>query len=201
MNKMKRALLTILFLSCITLGTTYAQLRDGSQDRPARSTSSLADQLWFGGGFNLGFTGSNGVNLFQFGLSPMMGYKIFEPFSVGPRVAVQYNHYRARTFNGSVDSANPFSWAVGAFMRYKIIQSIFVHTEFELENQPLVTVEVDRLSVARSERNNVYIGGGYTSGQGTGTFGYEIVLLFNLNQAENTVDLPYTIRFGFTYGF
>lgn len=198
---MKKALLTIFLLSFLSVGIMQAQIRDYSQQQPARSTSSLTDQLWFGGGFNLGFSGSNGVNLFQFGLSPMMGYKIFEPFSVGPRVAVQYNHYRARTFNGGTDSASPISWAVGAFMRYKVIQAIFVQAEFELENQPIVSVDVDQLSVARRERNNTYIGGGYTSGQGTGTFGYEIVLLFNLNQAENTVDLPYTIRFGFTYGF
>ena len=198
---MKRTLLIILFLSFISICTSYAQQRDGSQGRPARSTSSLVDQLWFGGGFNLGFTGSGNVNLFQFGLSPMVGYKIFEPFSVGPRVALQYNHYRARTFNGEVDSANPISWAVGAFMRYKVIQTIFVQTEFEVENQPVVSVNFDQLDVARRERNNFYIGGGYTSSQGRDTFGYEIVLLFNLNQAENTVDLPYTIRFGFTYGF
>lgn len=189
-------LLLLLFLT-----TAQAQRRDGSQQRPSRSTSSLTQSLWYGGGFNLGFSGNGITNLFQFGVSPMVGYKIFEEFSVGPRVAIQYNYYKSRTGNGGTDSAQPLSWAVGAFTRYKIIPSLFAQVEFEFENEPVVLIDIDRINVVRREQNNFYLGGGYTSSRGIGTWGYELVLLFNLNQSNSTIDLPYVLRVGVTYNF
>ncbi len=195
---MKNVLLAII----LTLGayTLNAQATIGT-NVPKRETSDLMEQLWFGGGFTLGFSGSNNTSFFQLGVSPMVGYKIIEPFSIGPRVAVTYNHYRARVGNGSTDSANPFSYAIGAFARYKIIPSIFGHLEYELANEPLVQRGFDELEVLRRQRNNVYIGGGYTSSQGAGTTGFEMLLLYNVNQPENLVDQPFVIRVGFTYGF
>lgn len=192
-------LLPLIILLFVT--ATQAQRRDGSQQRPSRSTSSLAQSLWYGGGFNLGFSGNGRTNLFQFGLSPMVGYKIFEEFSIGPRFALQYNYYKSQTLNGGTDSAQPFSWSIGAFTRYKIIPTIFAQVEFEFENEPDIYIDFDRINVVRREQNNFYIGGGYTSSRGLGTWGYELVLLFNLNQSNSTIDLPYVLRIGVTYNF
>lgn len=195
---MKKILLLLALLSGIAVSTAYSQI---GQTIPREEPSGFAQQLWYGGGFNLGFSGNGAVSLFQLGVSPMVGYKIFEPFSIGPRVALQYNLYSARTGNGGRDSAGPLSWAVGAFMRYKVVPMFFAHAEIELENQPVVYAGTNELQVSRRERNNVYVGGGYTSSQGFGSFGYELLLLFNLNRAENSVDLPYIFRIGLTYGF
>lgn len=195
---MKKILLAIF----LTLGviSLHAQATIGT-NVPKRETSSLMEQLWFGGSFVLGFSGGNNSSFFQLGVSPMVGYKVFEQFSIGPRAALTYNHFRARVGNGSTDSANPFSYAIGAFARYKIIPSIFGHVEYELANEALVQRGFDELEVVRRQRNNVYIGGGYTSSQGAGTTGFEMLLLYNVNQPENLVEQPFVIRVGFTYGF
>ena len=41
-------------------------------------------------------------------------------------------------------------------------------------------------------------GAGYNSG---GLWGYEIMILYNANQPENTIDSPFEYRIGFTYKY
>lgn len=165
------------------------------------STAGFADRLWYGGGFILGFGSSNNFGLqetqFQFGISPMVGYKIFEELSVGPRAAFTYIHYRAN-LGGDVQTANPVTYALGIFGRFKIIPTLFAQVEYENENQALFAVGVNDIQVARRIRDNVYLGGGYTSG---GIWATEIVLLYNVNQPNNVVQQPFVIRFGFTRNF
>ena len=50
----------------------------------------------------------------------------------------------------------------------------------------------------RVGRFNPNVGVGYNSG---GLVGYEIMLLFTLNQPANTLQQPFDIRIGFTYNF
>jgi hypothetical protein len=158
----------------------------------------FAHRLWYGGGFTLGFAGNQFESLFQLGISPMMGYKIFEQLSVGPRVSLTYSYYKVNYGGGRVEKAQPLNWSVGAFARYKIIPIIFAHVEYEYENAA-VFVYNPNLEVLRRNRDNTYIGAGYNSGNGL--WGYEILLLYNLNTPENSIELPINLRFGITYNF
>ncbi len=177
----------------------FWQVSAEAQRRDSRSQkqSDFASRLWYGGGVGLGFSGGNQESLFQIGLSPMVGYKIIEPFSIGPRVNLLYSHYRIN-FTGNVESANALSWSAAMFSRYKIVRNIFAHVEYEFENAAVFSYGVDGLETLRRERNNFYIGAGYNSG---GEWGYEIVLLYNTLQPENDINPPFSFRIGFTRNF
>lgn len=161
---------------------------------PAKS-SELLQKLWFGGGFGLGFSGSGNISAFNLALAPMVGYKITPNFSVGPRIGFQFSYFRARDFNGDVDSATPLSVAFGIFSRYKIYRFLFAHAEYEIENEAFPIITSTGLEVERLTQNNVYIGLGYNES------GYELLLLYNLNEDPNSINVPISLRAGFTWNF
>lgn len=203
----------ILPLSLLTLALLLAFQVDGYSQRSKKKKSetdkyfdesgSFASRLWYGGGFTLGFSGNSFESIFQLGISPMVGYKITEEFSVGPRASLVYILYRAETgtING-VESANLFNYGLGAFTRFKIARTIFAHAEYGFDNE-VSTLTYNPISrdweANRRLTNNAFIGGGYNDGNGV--WGYEIYLLYNLLQEENSLDLPFDIRLGFTYNF
>lgn len=191
--KSKLALLALLFFCSVALAQDKGDVNDYFDDK-----GGFGRQLWYGGGVNLGFSGNNGFSQFIFGLSPMVGYKFTDDLSVGPRVSLLYSYFKARTFNGTVDSAQPLSWAVGVFARYKLLPSIFAHVEYELEDEAFVIV-TDKLEVLRQNRSNAYVGAGYNSGDGL--WGYEISVLFNLLEDNSSTNVPFIIRAGITYNF
>ena len=130
-------------------------------------------KLWYGGGVGLNFGGSNGSNQFNFSISPMVGYKITEQFSVGPRAELDYVHIRFATGNNSSERFNLFNYAIGGFARYKIFNPFFIHAEYQIESQ----ANVIGGETVRGSVNNFFIGGGYSSG--AGPIGYEISILYN----------------------
>ncbi|MDX1940580.1 MAG: hypothetical protein SFU99_08510 [Saprospiraceae bacterium] len=194
---MKKAIkISLLLLIVISLIQSVGQAQSRSRENDRRQ-SEFASRLWYGGGLALGFSSSGNESLFQLGLSPMVGYKIFEPFSIGPRVNLLYSHYRIN-FSGDVEKADAVSWSAGVFSRYKIIRNIFAHIEYEFDNAAVFSYGLDGLETLRRERSNFYVGGGYNSG---GTWGYEILLLYNTLQPENDINPPFSFRIGFTHNF
>ncbi|MEL6636720.1 MAG: hypothetical protein AAFW73_10090 [Bacteroidota bacterium] len=180
--------------------------RRESTDDYFDESGGFTHRLWYGGGLNLGFSGINGVSSFQFGISPMVGYKITDNFSVGPRVGINYNYFKfieaGRTY-----VVEPVSYTLGGFSRYKFIPSIFAHVEYEWSNEEsidpdqdgFITIDQDdEILTGRLRQNNFYVGLGYNSG---GTFAYEIMLLYNLLEPEESLNTPFNIRAGFTYKF
>ena len=162
-------------------------------------SGGFAHRLWYGAGAIVGFSGSNGVNVFTIGVTPMVGYKIIEPFSIGPKASIQYSAIKVNNGGGSASSANPVSWSVGVFSRYKVFRFIFAQVEYEFENDAEIFYDGRNLGISRRENNNVYIGGGYNSGEGE--VGFELVLLYNLNVPASSFDLPFEFRGGLTYKF
>lgn len=166
-------------------------------------SGGFAHRLWYGGGFTLGFSGNSFTSIFQFGVSPMVGYKITNEFSVGPRLSLLYLLYRSET--GTVDgvqTANLFNYGLGAFTRYKITRSIFAHLEYGFDNE-VETVNYNPTTrdwdTNRRLQNNAFVGGGFNDGNGI--WGYEIYLLYNVLQEDNTLNIPFDFRFGLTYNF
>jgi len=216
---MKRILLLSLLscLFCLTLSHDAAaqgrkkkkKKKTSTVDKYFDESGSFSQRLWYGGSFNLGFSGNNQISIFNIGVSPMVGYKIIDNFSVGPRVSLQYTYVKGLASNLLVHRADLLSYSAGLFARYKIFPSIFAHVEYEYENDEVVFVETNGLLAwdntrqeivtGRETRDNVFIGAGYNSG--VGDFGYEILLLYNVLTPANAIDLPFSIRFGFTYRF
>jgi hypothetical protein len=198
MNTIK-CLLSSLFIF-ITISLVNGQASSGLkyQKQPTKEPSVISGKIWYGGGLNLGFSGQSGLNVLQLGASPMVGYKIIPRWSVGPRVSFLASRYSGKYF---INKITPINWGVGVFTRVKVISAIFAHAEYEIANQAFVSADGPKLYVDRLQQNNVYVGGGYSSGQGNTRF--EIVALYNLQTPVSTLYYisPFTFRFGFTVNF
>ena len=184
-NKQVFTIITMLFVLVAFRPSSFGQ-----------ESGKFGDQLWWGGGFALGFSTINNITTIQLGLSPMVGYKFTDRLSAGPRVSALMSYFSARTFTGPRDNKLAPTWAGGIFSRYKLVSSLFAHLEFERENRAFVVQDISGLVVNRNNFNNVYIGGGYNSNGG------EFVVLYNLNSVSGFQRTsPFVFRFGFTRNF
>jgi hypothetical protein len=159
---------------------------------------SFADNLWFGTGAQLAFQGGNNTSFFQIGLSPIVGYKINNFLSVGPRGSFAYNRYKEDFGNGEF-KANFVTWSAGAFARTKIVFPFFAHVEYSLLNE--VQNFDGNGDPVRSTRAIPFLGGGISQGGQDGGAGYEILILFRLSQADRIGDAPFEIRTGLNFNF
>lgn len=198
------SLLIMALLFCVSndLHAQRGKKKSSKTDEYFDDRGGFAHKLWYGGGISLGFSGGNFESLFQFGLSPMVGYKITDKFSVGPRVSAIYTNYRYQISNTQVAKADPISWGAGAFARYRIIPIIFAHVEYGVENEALFTdIRGTDIVVARRTRNNMFLGLGYTSANSSSPWGFEISILYNALLPSNSVESPFDLRTGITYNF
>jgi hypothetical protein len=227
MKKLMLFSLLALLFTLVASDDLYAQ-KKGKKKKSSKNDeyfdeSGFINKLWYGGGINLpNFFGGGEYNIFSIGVSPMAGYKIIgDRLSVGPRVSVDYLHVKGFAVDQSCNNiignsngqartfkVNTTTWSVGAFSRVKIIPAVFAH--FEYENQHANQIPTcagflvydqteDDIFTVEEVRDNLYIGAGYHNGGGL--WGYEILLLYNVNQPDNTIDLPFSFRFGLTYKF
>ena len=191
----------LLFVLLLAL-PTGAQGQDSDVDKYFDESQGFTHRLWYGGGLTLGFSGGNSSSLFRIGISPLIGYKLTDNFSVGPRISVLYSHYR-QNLGPFVGRANLIDYGVGAFTRYKIVRNFFLHLEYGVDLQERVDrgtiVNGDEFATGRVSISNGYIGAGYNDGNGV--WGYDIYLLYNVLLPENSVRSPIDIRFGITYNF
>ncbi len=215
MNRITRvSILLLLFVFCIGITTADAQRRKKrkkkkpEQDEYFEEGNNFAYRLWYGGGFNLGFSGNNVYNIFNIGISPMVGYKVTDAFSFGPRVGINYSFIKGTGADGRTKSVEPLDYSVGLFSRYKILPAVFAHVEygfesvqqvFEAGNGFLAVDQSGDVITIRDDRSNFFIGAGYSSG---GIVSGEISILYNvLSDSEDINDFPWDFRFGITYNF
>ncbi|TXF84031.1 hypothetical protein FUA23_21380 [Neolewinella aurantiaca] len=187
-------------------GTTEEQARDdldyynNDNDRVRdQRGDTFGSNLWFGAGAQLGFQSTSQSSFFQIGLSPIVGYKVNNFLSVGPRGSFAYNSYRQDIGGGDRFKANYATWQAGAFTRAKVIGQFFVHAEYSIVNE-VEGFDADGDAV-RSTRAIPFLGGGLSQGGGVGTAGFEIMLLFRLSAADRIGDSPFEIRTGLNYNF
>ncbi len=222
MKKMLK--ITMLLLACIlVVGVTDVDAQYGKKKKKKKKTEQVEDddyfdesggkfidKLWYGGGFTLGYGGGNDRSQFNIGISPMVGYKLTDKISVGPRLVVDYNAIRDRDRFGQINKGKSVNYGAGIFGRIKIFQAIFIHTEYSALNESFYLINptgdlaiepgTNKLATTREISNNFYIGGGYFSGGGGG-LGYEFVVLYNVLAPDDVVAQPLDFRIGFTWGF
>ncbi len=196
----------LVFLTAL-FTTLEAQSRSrNSRSRSSREPEKFTDNIWYGGGFNLGFSGSNlgslSGNSFFVGISPMAGYKLFKNFSAGPRLEIQYltGRYRDRFSGSQTYKYNVITYGVGAFMRYKLFPFLFTHVEYDYLSREVPTDQIiqNKSATERYGDSLFLLGGGYTSG---GEFSTEIYILYDVLDDGTSLQLPIQYRFGFTYRF
>lgn len=184
--------ITFLFAACILV----FGISDVEAQRETETNEKLIDKLWFGGNIGLGYSSSQYGSQFFIGLAPMVGYKITDEWSVGPRIDVSYTHIRQPTTSGNPEKLSFFNVGGALFTRYKVFNHFFAHLESGINNIPdLVRDQAGNLIVVREQRLTALIGIGYSAGGG------EIVLLYDLNTPQNSLELPFDFRFGFNYNF
>ncbi|MCO5276349.1 MAG: hypothetical protein M9911_00015 [Saprospiraceae bacterium] len=167
----------------------------------AKQKTTFKDRLWYGGSFVLNYYNQNYYSAFTLGITPMVGYKVFGEFSVGPRLGLTFTNYR-ENIGSKVDKLALFETSEGLFARYKFLKVVFAHAEFNFtqsqypSNQLTPTGGLQKISI---NSQNAYAGLGYNSGMGD--FGSEIYILYNFLADDNIVTQPFEIRFGLTYKF
>ncbi|MBP7272651.1 MAG: hypothetical protein KA974_02350 [Saprospiraceae bacterium] len=215
--KIKVLFCTILTLALLATQPLYAQVKKKSKKSKEEETTEYFDEsgglkhrLWYGGGINLGGQISSNSSLFVFGLSPMVGYKILDNLSVGPRVAFDVNSLKIAD-GGKIYRAAPISWSAGSFVRYKFLNFLFVHGELGYrtdrsyyDNNGNIYVnpnDPSKLQIFTTGYMSQILGLGYTSGA-PGGVGYEIGLYYDFGKnTANSVAQPIDFRIGFNYNF
>ena len=229
LNSMKSKYLIILlsvFAISLCSNEAYAQRgkskkrSNSSVDKAFDKDGNLMDRLWFGGMVSPGFSGNNSINEFAFGISPMVGYKITDKLSIGPRISATYRHLRGNGYDGFAftgpQRGNTLSTSYGLFGRYKILPAIFAHVEYEASianynpvYQDLTIVGVqyylavnavtNEVLVERETRENAYVGLGYSSVGGI--LNTEFSVLYNVLDNSESISIPIVFRFGLNYNF
>ncbi len=208
---LKQSLLLLLFctLSLTAFaqgGTTEEQAKDDLDYYNSANDNRVRDQrgdtfgsnLWFGAGAQLGFQGGNNSSFFQIGVSPIVGYKINNIISVGPRGSIAYNSFKFATNVG--DETEKFlTWSAGAFARAKVIGQFFAHAEYSLVNERQRNFQTGELDGVT--RAIPFLGAGISQGGGIGAAGFEILILFRLSGADRIGDSPFEFRSGLNFNF
>lgn len=195
----------LLVMAALVWGCVAEASAQARREKPA--PKSWKDKYWVGGNFGLGFAGNQNVSQFNFGVFPMVGYKVLPWFSFGPRLGVDYNYYKAPSDQGVFASTNIFSFYGGAFLRAKVFRNFFAQTEYGLDSGKFPIVDYGYLVVDpitrkvrkfRDTREFGLVGLGYNSG---GLLASEILVLYNLLEPEDSPYNPFNLRFGLTYRF
>jgi hypothetical protein len=169
-----------------------------SQNRNKKGTD-FGDLLWYGGSAGLGYQSYQSQNSFLFALYPMIGYKLNESFSIGPRIGLAYQYFKSIGADGKTYNFHPFEISGALFGRAKVYRAFFAHLEYEVAQEKNPVRDFNGIPfIIKETENNFYIGGGYNSG---GRVASEIYILYNVLEDVNSIEVPWVIRFGFTYKF
>lgn len=177
-----------MILSQISLGA-QAERRD----------IPLEDRLWYGAGVTGNFRGSAFTSTVVLGVAPMVGYKVTDNLSFGPRISALVSFYKS-TLSGQTESVRPMDWSVGLFGRYRIAQEFFAHVEYAFQNEAFIFTDASGLRIDREVNNAFYVGGGYSAPLGR-QLGLEMSLNYYLNQPIDDFRNPLNYRFGINYRF
>lgn len=184
-----------LFFSSLPQDLAAQRVRNKKKEEKD-APQGLASKLWYGGGVIIGFGGFNGYSSFNFGVSPMVGYKVFGPLSLGPRIAYDFVSNKQRGFK----TINLHSFDAGGFVRCRVFQGLFL--QGEVSNQWLQNFDPSTGDVFSDQRVNQRLGAGWNFGTPGGA-GSEISILYNFRLANdiNSWQNPVEYRFGFTWRF
>jgi hypothetical protein len=170
-----------------------AQRKSSSKKKKSKDEDEkpLTERIWYGCGLGIG---GGGV-----GLSPMVGYNFWGPFSIGPRGSVFFSSQKVI----GQKALNFWDTEAGGFLRIRAYRGLFL--QGELANAwyqvPAVDPNTGLFTKETLTRNNQYVGLGYNFGDGG--FGSEISIFYNFGIANdiNTNESPLQYRFAFTYRF
>lgn len=207
---MKKALQFLVLVAVLMISFTHdadAQKRSRDVDEYFDDRGNFTDRLWYGADFTLNFFSIPNGTAFNAGIAPMVGYKVTDAFSVGPRVEILYRGERYNVGTGSDLKFNSTNYGVGAFTRLKVFNQYFLHAEYQaLSNETGVLVQdltnpPNNVSVvtSRSWEDHFFLGGGY--GASGGGVGFQASILWDVLQEYTSSNIPLYYRIGVNYKF
>ena len=216
---MKKALQLFLLVAVLmTAFTTSADAQYGRKKKKKKKKTektddyfddrgTFKDRLWYGADLAIRFSPIQQGNLFQGGIAPMVGYKVTDNLSVGPRFDLLYSGYRFNTGTATDLKFNGTDFGIGAFSRLKILQAYFIQLEYQSLSSAIpaynefgqLIVNDNKIESDRIRENHYYVGGGYSSSMGL--VGIQVSLLWDLSQEFTSTNIPISYRFGINYKF
>lgn len=179
-----------LFIGLLAFACSFnAEAQKRSKKK--KKSDDFMEHVWYGANIGLDMIGGSGYTQFNVILSPMAGYKFTERFSMGPRLIFDYAHYRFRYSTG-VESFNLYSLGAGGLMRFKVINGIFAHGEFNVVNNQYLTISAIKKNKTLP---HALLGIGFNGGGG------EILLLYDFLHPTDDLSLPFEFRLGYTVNF
>ena len=175
---MRSLILPIVVLFALAAHAQYVP----EEDTTATATRSdrkdprpLKDRIWFGGGIGLSFGTVTAIQV-----DPMIGYKVDQKgkFSVG--LGGSYWYFNDNRFADASFSA----YGYRTFARYRVIQPLYLHTEFlhmNVEGYEPFSIDRQRVWVP-----HLLVGAGYVQ-QLAGRSSVFLQVLFDVLQHEQSI--------------
>ncbi len=185
MKRITTLLATLLFALCFTNNVSAQLLPDVPQ---------MKGRWVMGGNFAAGMYG----NCLNLGISPQIGYRVFDCLEVGTRLIYELDYIFDRQ-NGNY-SFHYFGGA--AYTSFRVYKGIFIHAEDEV----LYGMNVYNHTVSKGKWfNSVFAGAGYRQYFSNRGFAY-LLVLYNLSYDLNgSLETPYAqpivFRVGYCFGF
>lgn len=129
-------------------------------------------------------------------LSPNIGYRITERFTLGTGVIYQYYRYRTSIFDVKFNN-----YGAKLFGTFQLNDFLILHSEYESLNIDYVTYNSLGNPDGTRQRTigSMFVGGGYRQYSSDNTM-FDIMLLYNLTETPYTPYANPTIRVGFSIG-
>jgi hypothetical protein len=174
------------------------------REQKRKALQQHADQytkMFVYSGIGLGYSSYYGLSNFNFSISPALGYRVSDRFSIGPGISYAYNYYGADNGRGGTTSFNTSSFGVKGFAQLMVIDQFFVHAEYEVTRAEFLAVDnfgyLTGGKVSRSVQTPL-LGAGYRS-QISNRAAADIVLLYNFQDNYNSIYPNPVIRFNFLF--
>ena len=192
---------------------------DGSRRRPnSRGVGSpnndyaglpVRDRLWYGAGGTLNFVAYNGESFAQIGLTPMVGYRLNNWLSAGPRAGVIATIVKGPIDNGTNARFVLLDLVGGIFARAKVAQ---FYGQVELNGLSYqipegintfgeYVTEPDSDSVRKTRIGDTQLLTGIGYNPGIGGVGTDIGLFYNLFDDVNSATNPFVFRIMLTFNY
>ena len=152
-------------------------------------------------GFGLGYSSYYDVSQFSFSISPAIGYRVNDKFSIGPGISYAYNNYGFPTTVNTTQHISASNFGVKLFAQYMVYKQFFVHAEYESTRAELLAVDNNGYltggTVARQVQTPL-LGAGYRS-QISNRAAADILLLYNFQDDYNSIYPNPVVRFNFLF--
>src|SRR6185295_19704527 len=152
----------------------------------AQSPETFWDKVYFGGNFGLQFG-----NLTVVDISPLMGYKITENYSVG--ISATYIYYKYSDPSNYYPDYSTNIYGGSVFNRFYFLENLFLHAEYEVLNMEVLDFN---FKLARKNITSVLVGGGYRQPLGENS-SINLMILYNLNEDRVSPYQNPIVRVGF----